>query len=100
MGYYAKYPGKSADVVFDLKDARQVMQVQVTPGPGQNLPSSLNVLLSDDGRNYREAVNLTAIADPYVISTPRITGRARFVRLQVTWPEAGGTLDEVEIRGR
>lgn len=100
MGYYAKYPGKSADVVFDLKDARKVMQVQVTPGPGRNFPNSLKVLLSDDGQNYREATNLTAIADPYVISTPRITERARFVRLQVTWPEPGGTLDEVEIWGR
>ncbi len=98
QGSYAQYEAKQVDVLFDLQDERLVRQVKVVLGPGKVLPSSIKVLTSADGQTFAQQSE-PALRGSEAVS-PLFNATARYVRLQVEWPEAGGTLDEVEILGK
>lgn len=100
--YCAEYKADSASVEFDLRSSRNVRRVVVTAGPGDLLPSSLVLTVSADGQTFSAPVTLTPApggpAREFTFNLPPTD--ARLVRLAVTWPAPGGTLDEVEIWGR
>lgn len=98
QGSIARYDAKQVDILFDLQSERQVRQVKVVVGPEKLVPSAIKVLTSADGLNFTPQSELVlrnseAISELFAAS-------ARYVRLQVEWPETGGTLDEVEILGK
>lgn len=100
--YAVAFKGDSASVEFDLQSTRNVRRVVVTAGPGDMLPTSLLVTTSTDGTTFTAPVEITpapqGLAREFTFHLPPT--EARHVRLGITWPAAGGTLDEIEIWGR
>ena len=93
------------DVVIDLETEQDVHFVGGTflcePGPGIFLPKSVEVWLSADGKDFRQAATIpNEIQEPsqsYVLFGTPITGRARYVRF-VTHPTRGFQfLDEIVV---
>lgn len=97
QGSFARYDAKSVDILFDLQSEKQVRQVRVVVGPGKLVPFSIKVLTSADGQTFTPQ-NKPTLRSAEAISD--LKASARYVRLQVEWPESGGTLDEVEILGK
>jgi hypothetical protein len=98
QGTIARYDARQVDILFDLQGERQVRQVKVAVGPDRLVPSSIKVLTSIDGQSFASQGELT-LRNTEAVSE-LFTASARYVRLQVEWPETGGTLDEVEILGK
>ena len=93
------------DVVIDLETEQDVHFVGGTflcePGPGIFLPKSVEVWLSADGKDFRQAATIpNEIQEPsqsYVLFGTPITGRARYVRF-VAHPTRGFQfLDEIVV---
>ncbi len=98
---HAKYDAPSADIVFDLQSIRQVMRISLFRGPSSLRPSHIKVMTSEDGRDYVSQSEMV-VPEAYLskLDMPPFDAQARYVRLQVDWPQAGGILDQVEIWGR
>lgn len=93
------------DVVIDLETEQDVHFVGGTflcePGPGIFLPKSVEVWLSADGKDFRQAATIpNEIQEPsqsYVLFGTPVTGRARYVRF-VAHPTRGFQfLDEIVV---
>lgn len=98
--HYVHYRAREAEILFDLRSVRQIERVQLVKGPEHVTPLSVETYTSIDGENFARQDTLTfkVPALESVIALHRI--EARYVKLRVVWPSAGGTLDEVEIWGR
>ncbi|MDY6981825.1 MAG: beta-galactosidase [Pseudomonadota bacterium] len=98
--HYVHYRAREAWILFDLRSVRQIERVHVVKGPEHVTPLSVETYTSVDGENYarQNTLAFTVPALESVIAMHRI--EARYVKLRVIWPSAGGTLDEVEIWGR
>jgi hypothetical protein len=98
--HYVRYRGASAEILFDLRTARQINRIQLVKGPERVTPLSVETYTSVDGEEYfaHGAVKPEAAQLETTISLPQTN--ARYVKLRLVWPSAGGTLDEVEIWGR
>ena len=93
------------DVVIDLETEQDVHFVGGTflcePGPGIFLPKSVEVWLSADGKDFRQAATIpNEIQEPsqsYVLFGTPVTGSARYVRF-VAHPTRGFQfLDEIVV---
>lgn len=99
-GNHAQYQGKTVDIVFDLQAPRDISDVVVVAGPGENKPNRVTILTSVNGKDYSPAGETTPAGSQHEISIQVPHPVVRYVRVQVEWLEAGATLDEVEIWGR
>lgn len=97
---YARYESPVVDIVFDLKKEREIGQVKVVLGPGKVLPKQIQVQVSQDGEVFTDLAQHTFDRPLLEWKSDIVSLRGRYVRIQVEWPEAGGTLDEVEIWGQ
>ncbi len=99
-GFYAKVNAPVAEVVFDLKTPRSLSRLNVVLGPGKVLPDSVVAMVGNDGTNYSGPVPLR-FAGSVLELTSAISGQTgRYVKLRFQWPQAGGTVDEIEIWGK
>ncbi|WP_161554895.1 beta-galactosidase [Ereboglobus luteus] len=98
--FYARYNTPKVEVTFDLKDVRTVRRVNIVSGPEPVRPQGIEVFTSEDGKTFALQKTITP-GEPSLEHVAALDDiRARHVKLVVTWPKAGGTLDEVEIWGR
>ncbi|HEY0963095.1 MAG TPA: NEW3 domain-containing protein, partial [Pseudomonadales bacterium] len=98
--HYVRYRAREAEILFDLRTTRHIARVHVVNGPEHVTPLSVETYTSVDGKHFAHnaTVKSSTPALENVIALHQI--EARYVKLRVTWPDVGGTLDEVEIWGR
>ncbi|WP_068770877.1 beta-galactosidase [Termitidicoccus mucosus] len=98
--FYARYPSRQVEVVFDLRDAHALRRLNIVAGPEPVQPREVRVLTSEDGGSFALQKTIAWTANEMELIAGLDDVRARHVKLVVEWPAAGGTLDEVEIWGR
>lgn len=98
--HYVRYRAREAEILFDLRTTRHIARINVVNGPEHVTPLSVETYTSVDGEHFARSGTLMISTPAYenVIALHQI--EARYVKLRVTWPAAGGTLDEIEIWGR
>ncbi|MGV3591839.1 MAG: beta-galactosidase [Gammaproteobacteria bacterium] len=98
--HYVRYRAREAEILFDLRTTRHIARIHVVNGPEHVTPLSVETYTSVDGEHFarNDTLKLSTPALENVIPMHQI--EARYVKLRVTWPAAGGTLDEIEIWGR
>lgn len=98
--HYVHYRAPEAEILFDLRSVRHLNRLHVVKGPEHVTPLSMETYTSVDGENYARQSILTFDTAALESIIPLHQIEARYVKLRVVWPTAGGTLDEVEIWGR
>jgi hypothetical protein len=98
--HYATVKTKAAGIIFDLKEPREIRHINIVPGPGDNFPSRLSITSSLDGETFtgRHEETLRPCSAEYRVTLPKI--KARFIKIDLEWPQSGGRIAEVEIWGR
>lgn len=98
--HVAQYQAREVDVLFDLKSIREVMRVVVIVGMAAVYPEQIRVLTGNDEEAFEEVTTLSLTEPILEIEMPPMSESARYVRVQISWPDIGGCLDEIEIWGR
>lgn len=96
----AKFQTTDAGIIFDLQQEREILKVWIVCGPGKARPEKVELFSSLDGNRFSSIGTLSEEPITSELRNETLSTRARYVKVQVTWPETGGTLDELEIWGR
>jgi hypothetical protein len=98
--YVASFNQNEVAIFFDLPKTQEVNQVMVAFGTTEPAPISIKVLTQSAGAgwNVRDSQAFDSWIGEY--TSPIFKANTRCVRIEITWPQSGGTVDEVEIWGR